>query len=140
MQISTCNECKLISHFIHHQLVAYGNEIFLILRQNDLNLTLTILHKQSTLILQMIAKCTLVNGHITNGHNIINSAMNSTVTRIFMQLSIFITQRYARGTCICHGSVFMSICHKSVFYQNGWTNRPSSWNGSFLPPILHYFI
>jgi len=29
------------------------------------------------------------------------------------------------------------VCHKLVFYQNGWTNRARFWHGSFLPTILH---
>jgi len=33
--------------------------------------------------------------------------------------------------CLC-----LSVCHKSLFYRNGWTNRASFWRGSFLLPIL----
>ena len=38
-----------------------------------------------------------------------------------------------RGTS--HGPV--SVRYKSVFYRNGWTNRPGFWHVSFLPPVLH---
>jgi len=34
-------------------------------------------------------------------------------------------------------SVCLSVCHRSVFYRNGWTNRAGFWHGSFLPPVLH---
>ena len=34
----------------------------------------------------------------------------------------------------------VSVCHKSAFYQNGWTNRAGFWHGSLLRPILYYFI
>jgi len=36
--------------------------------------------------------------------------------------------------CLCS-----SVCHKSVFYWNGWTNRAGFWHVSFLPPVLHSF-
>jgi len=34
-------------------------------------------------------------------------------------------------------SVSVSVCHKSVFYRNGWTNRADVWYENFLPPVLH---
>jgi len=34
----------------------------------------------------------------------------------------------------------VSVCHKSVFYRNGWTNRAGFWHGSFLRPILHCVV
>ena len=38
-------------------------------------------------------------------------------------------------------SVCLSVCHKSEFYRNEWTNRASFWQGSFLrstyPTLLH---
>jgi len=30
-----------------------------------------------------------------------------------------------------------SVCHKSVFYRNGWTKRAGFWHVSFFPHILH---
>jgi len=36
------------------------------------------------------------------------------------------------GLCPC-----LSVCHKSVFYRNGWTNRAGFRHVSFLPPVLH---
>ena len=39
----------------------------------------------------------------------------------------------ARGTSYGPVSVCLSICHKSEFSRNGWTNR----DGSFLTPVLH---
>jgi len=38
-----------------------------------------------------------------------------------------------RGTS--HGPV--PVCHKSVFYRKGWTNRAGFWHVSFLPSVLH---
>jgi len=32
------------------------------------------------------------------------------------------------------------VCHKSVFFRNGWTNWAGFWYGSFLPSILHYTV
>ena len=29
------------------------------------------------------------------------------------------------------------VCHKSVFYRNGWTNRAGFGHGSFFPTVLH---
>jgi len=40
-----------------------------------------------------------------------------------------------RGTS--HGPLSVRVCHKSVFYRNGWTNRAGFWRVSFLPPVLH---
>jgi len=34
-------------------------------------------------------------------------------------------------------ALFVSVCHKSVFYRNSWTNRAGFWHGSFLSPILY---
>ena len=31
------------------------------------------------------------------------------------------------------------VCHKSVFYRNGWTDRVSFWHVRFFRPILHCF-
>ena len=31
----------------------------------------------------------------------------------------------------------VSVCHKSEFYRDGWTNRAGFRHGSFLPPMLH---
>ena len=28
--------------------------------------------------------------------------------------------------------LFVCICHKSVFYQNGWTDRAGFWHGGFF--------
>jgi len=39
-----------------------------------------------------------------------------------------------RGTS--HGP-HVCVCHKLVFYRNGWTNRTGFWHVSFLPPVLH---
>ena len=40
-----------------------------------------------------------------------------------------------------YGSVFVflsaSVCHKSVFYRKGWTDRAGFWHGGFFRPILH---
>jgi len=30
------------------------------------------------------------------------------------------------------------VCHKSVFYRNGRTNRAGFRHGSFFPPILQH--
>ena len=32
--------------------------------------------------------------------------------------------------CVC-------VCHESVLYGNGWTDRAGFWRESFLRPILH---
>jgi len=33
--------------------------------------------------------------------------------------------------------VSVPVCHKSVFYQNGWTDRAGFWQGGFFRVILH---
>jgi len=38
----------------------------------------------------------------------------------------------AMGLCLCQ-----SVCHKSVYCRNGWTNRAGFWHMSFLPPVIH---
>ena len=40
-----------------------------------------------------------------------------------------------RGTS--HAPVSVSVCHKSVFYRNGWTNRAGFLHVSFHPTVLH---
>ena len=40
-----------------------------------------------------------------------------------------------RGTS--HAPVSVSVCHKSVFYRNGWTNRTGFLHVSFHPPVLY---
>ena len=35
-------------------------------------------------------------------------------------------------------SVCLSVCHKSEFYRNGWTNWAALWHDSFLILILYY--
>jgi len=47
------------------------------------------------------------------------------------------TQRYA-STGNSYDSVCLSVCHKSVFYRNGWTNWAAFWQ--FFPPMLHCAI
>ena len=37
----------------------------------------------------------------------------------------------AMGLC---PSVRVRVCHKSVFYRNGWTNRAGFWHMNFLQP------
>jgi len=37
--------------------------------------------------------------------------------------------RDAMLACVC-----LSVCHKSVFYQNGWTNRAGFGTGAFFQP------
>jgi len=34
-------------------------------------------------------------------------------------------------------AVSVCVCHKLVFYRNGWTNRAGFWQVSFLPSVLH---
>jgi len=49
-----------------------------------------------------------------------------------------IARLLAVALCLCLSVVvWLSVCHKSVFYRNGWTNRVGFCHGSFLPPILH---
>jgi len=52
---------------------------------------------------------------------------------------------YPRATIYQHhiSLVSVSVCHKSVFYQNGWTDRTSFWLKScivvpvyFIPPSI----
>jgi len=33
----------------------------------------------------------------------------------------------------------VSVCHKSEFYRNGWTNRSGFLHGGFFRPFLHCF-
>jgi len=40
------------------------------------------------------------------------------------------------SVCVC---LFLSVCHKSVFYRIGWTNRAVFWHGSFLRSV-HCFV
>ena len=42
--------------------------------------------------------------------------------------------RYQPWACV---RLSVSVCHKSVFYRNGWTNRAGFWHLSFLPAVLH---
>ena len=53
--------------------------------------------------------------------------------------TVFTARRHASavlamGLCL---SVRVCVCHKSVFYRNGWTNRAGFWHVSFLPTVLH---
>jgi len=41
-----------------------------------------------------------------------------------------LAQVLAMALCLC-----LSVCHKLVFYQNGYTNRAGFWHGSFLPTL-----
>ena len=34
-------------------------------------------------------------------------------------------------------SVSVSVCHKSVFYCSGWTDRAGFWHGGFFRSVLH---
>ena len=47
------------------------------------------------------------------------------------------TRRYA-SAATSYGPVFvrLSVCHKSVFYQNGWTDWASFWHRCIFRPIL----
>ena len=45
-------------------------------------------------------------------------------------LARVLTMAVRPSVCVC-------VCHKSVFYRNGRTNRVGLWHGSFFPPILH---
>jgi len=49
--------------------------------------------------------------------------------------------RFYRAMLCIRGTIAMglcpSVCHKSMFCRNGWTNRATFWYVSFLPPILH---
>jgi len=40
---------------------------------------------------------------------------------------------------ICYGPVYVFVCHKSEYYQNGWKNRAGFWRGSFLARIGRKF-
>ena len=42
--------------------------------------------------------------------------------------------RYQPWACV---RLSVSVCHKSVFYRNRWTNRAGFWHISFLPPVIH---
>jgi len=45
-------------------------------------------------------------------------------------------RRYASaGTS--YGPVSMSVCHKSEFYRNEWTDRAGFWHVGFIRPMLH---
>jgi len=59
---------------------------------------------------------------------------------LLQQLVWFLpTQCYA-SMGASYGPVSVSVCHKSVFCWNGWTNLAGFWHGSFLWPILHCVI
>jgi len=52
--------------------------------------------------------------------------------------AVALNSPFYRAICIrrtSHGPV--SVCHTSVFYRNGWTNRAGFWHGTFLQPVLH---
>jgi len=52
----------------------------------------------------------------------------------FYRAMLCIRGTIAVGLC---PSVSVSVCHKSVFYRNGLTNRAGFWHVNFLPPVLH---
>jgi len=64
---------------------------------------------------------------------------------------LFFTARRCASTVLCchrvsdrpsdgvRTSVFPSVRHKPVVYQNDWTNRAGFWHGGFLPPIVRKF-
>ena len=45
-------------------------------------------------------------------------------------------QRYASAAL----SARPFVCHKSLFYRNGWTIELVFWRGGFIPPIRHCVI
>ena len=50
--------------------------------------------------------------------------------------NIFTARCYA--SAVLAMGLCLSVCHKSVFYRNGWTNRAACfWHVNFLPPVLH---
>ena len=50
---------------------------------------------------------------------------------------VFTTRCYAFAVLATGLCPSVSVCHKWVFYRNGWTNRAGFWRVSFLPPVLH---
>ena len=54
----------------------------------------------------------------------------------FYILLIFLNARCYASAVLAMG-LCLSVCHKSEFYRNGWTNRAGFWHVSFLPPVLH---
>jgi len=34
----------------------------------------------------------------------------------------------------------LSVCHKSVFHRNGWTDSAGCWHLGFFPPTLHCVV
>ena len=53
--------------------------------------------------------------------------------RYRLVVAFYRSMQCIRGTS--HGPV--SVCHKSMFYRNGGTNRAGFWHVSFLPAVLH---
>ena len=59
---------------------------------------------------------------------------------------VFSPRLYARaGNSYMYGlmsvsvclSVTLSVCHKSVFYRNGWTDRAGFWHVCFFQAVLY---
>jgi len=82
---------------------------------------------------------------VMNGDQLVNNNNNKTLplyqSRGLPYPSSFLpARRYARANT-GYGSVFVflsaSVCHKSVFYRKGWTDRAGFWHGGFFRPILH---
>jgi len=56
----------------------------------------------------------------------------------FVYFTLFLPARRYASAGISYGpvSVSVSVCHKSVFYWSGWTDRAGFWNGCFFRPVL----
>ena len=63
--------------------------------------------------------------------------LNISVFCFLIFSTFYRTMLCIRGTSHWPVSVCLSVRHKSVFYQNEWTNRAGFWHVSFLPPVLH---
>ena len=57
----------------------------------------------------------------------LNQFVHSTVYWHIFTVRCYASAVLAMGLCL-------SVCHKSVFCRNGWTNRGGFWHVSFLPP------
>jgi len=56
------------------------------------------------------------------------------------QSASFLSARRYPSAGTSYGPVSVSVCHKSVFYRNGWTDRADFWHLGFFQPILHGFL
>jgi len=52
-------------------------------------------------------------------------------------MALVFTARDAMLALALAMALCLSVCHKSVFYRNEWTESSNFWHGGFFRPVLH---